>query len=70
MQVKPAVFDLFLSAAIGCYLAVIYLLLNNSAMIVVFLTGMLARAEKDGEERNGHSKSNGLRNGHKNGHAF
>ena len=29
-RVKPAVFDLFLSAAIGCYLGILYLLLNNT----------------------------------------
>ena len=61
-RVKPAVFDLFLSAAIGCYLALIYLVLNNSTAIVVFLTGLVKEKEV---EMNGHAKSNGFRNGHK-----
>ena len=39
-RVKPAVFDLFLSAAIGCYLGLLYLLLNNSTVILVFLSGI------------------------------
>jgi len=69
-RVKPAVFDLFLSAAIGCYLSLLYLILNNSYVIVVFLSGLLAKSDKEGDERNGHSKSNGFKNGVKNGHAY
>jgi len=68
-RVKPAVFDLFLSAAIGCYLGLVYLILNNSYIIVAFLTGILARSEKE-DDRNGHSKANGFKNGVKNGHAY
>merc|ERR1712179_165812 len=65
-RVKPAVFDLFLSAAIGCYLALVYLLINNSSVIIIFLTGLVREKEV---EMNGHSKSNGVKNGHKL-HAF
>jgi len=65
-RVKPAVFDLFLSAAIGCYLALVYLLINNSSVIIIFLTGLVKEKEV---EMNGHSKSNGVKNGHKL-HAF
>lgn len=61
-RVKPAVFDLFLSAAIGCYLALVYLLINNSSVIIMFLTGLVKEKEV---EMNGHSKSNGVKNGHK-----
>merc|ERR1712240_487843 len=61
-RVKPAVFDLFLSAAIGCYLALVYLLFNNSSVIIMFLTGLVKEKEV---EMNGHSKSNGVKNGHK-----
>merc|ERR1719228_2800165 len=60
-RVKPAVFDLFLSAAIGCYLGILYLLLNNTP-ILVFLSGLLSR-EKEGEQANGHAKAVGFRNG-------
>jgi len=68
-RVKPAVFDLFLSAGIGCYLAVIYLLLTNSSLFTTFLTSLLAR-DKETEAVNGHAKANGFKNGHRNGHAF
>jgi len=69
-RVKPAVFDLFLSAGIGCYLAILYLILNNSSLLLGMLSGLLTR-EKEVEERNGHAKhSNGIKNGHRNGHAF
>merc|ERR1712013_424682 len=61
-RVKPAVFDLFLSSAIGCYLALVYLLINNSSVIIMFLTGLVKEKEV---EMNGHSKSNGVKNGHK-----
>ena len=61
-RVKPAVFDLFLSAAIGCYLGILYLLLNNTTPILVFLSGLLSR-EKEGEQANGHAKAVGFRNG-------
>merc|ERR1712098_905337 len=61
-RVKPAVFDLFLSAAIGCYLGLLYLILNNSSVIIMFLTGLVKEKEV---EMNGHSKSNGVKNGHK-----
>lgn len=61
-RVKPAVFDLFLSAAIGCYLGLVYLLLNNSTVIILFLTGLVKEKEV---EMNGHAKSNGVKNGHK-----
>ena len=61
-RVKPAVFDLFLSAAIGCYLGVLYLLLNNTTTMLVFLSGLLSR-EKEGEQANGHAKANGFKNG-------
>ena len=61
-RVKPAVFDLFLSAAIGCYLGILYLLLNNTTTIVVFLSGLLSK-EKEVEQANGHVKANGFKNG-------
>ena len=61
-RVKPAVFDLFLSAAIGCYLGILYLLLNNTTTILVFLSGLLSR-EKEGEQSNGHAKAVGFKNG-------
>jgi len=61
-RVKPAVFDLFLSAAIGCYLGLVYLLLNNGTAIILFLTGLVKEKEV---EMNGHAKSNGVKNGHK-----
>jgi len=61
-RVKPAVFDLFLSAAIGCYLGMLYLLLNNTTTIVVFLSGLLSK-EKEVEQANGHAKANGFKNG-------
>ena len=60
-RVKPAVFDLFLSAAIGCYLGVLYLILNNSTAILVFLSGLVK--EKEAEYSNGHAKTNGFKNG-------
>ena len=56
-RVKPAVFDLFLSAAIGCYLGFLYLLLNNSTTILVFLSALVK--DKEGEQANGHAKTNG-----------
>jgi len=61
-RVKPAVFDLFLSAAIGCYLAVLFLILNNSAVILNFLSGFV-RERKEPDQSNGHSKANGFKNG-------
>jgi len=61
-RVKPAVFDLFLSVAIGCYLGLVYLLLNNSTAIITFLMGLVKVKDV---EMNGHAKSNGVKNGHK-----
>jgi len=61
-RVKPAVFDLFLSIAIGCYLGMVYLLLNNSGIIISFLMGLIKEKES---EMNGHAKTNGVKNGHK-----
>ena len=58
--VKPAVFDLVLSLVICAYLGLIYAVIINSKYIVNFFT------LKDKEvEMNGHSKSNGVKNGHK-----
>lgn len=72
-RVKPAVFDLFLSAGIGCYLAIIYLILNNSSLLLAMLSGLLTK-EKETEEKNGYQAknghANGIKNGHRNGHAF
>lgn len=68
-RVKPAVFDLLLSAMIGGYLAVFYLLLTNSSTIVLFLASL----GKDKEvEANGNGvKQNGTaKNGHHKLHAF
>lgn len=62
-RVKPAVFDLFLSAAIGCYLGLLYLILNNSTGILVFLAS-LVKEKKESEHSNGHAKTNGFKNGH------
>lgn len=65
--VKPAIFDLVLSIAIGFYLALIYGVLLNSNTIVTILTGILKEKET---ETNGHLKiNNGVKNGHK-PHAF
>ena len=60
-RVKPAVFDLFLSAAIGCYLGVLYLILNNSSVILLFLTSFVK--DKEGDHANGNAKTNGFKNG-------
>ena len=65
-RVKPAVFDLILSVAIGCYLGIVYFLLNNSTPIIAFLMGLVKQKEA---EMNGHVKSNGVKNGHKH-HAY
>merc|ERR1712112_358755 len=61
-RVKPAVFDLFLSAAIGCYLGILYLILNNSSYILLFLSS-LVKERKELEHSNGHAKTNGFKNG-------
>ena len=61
-RVKPAVFDLFLSAAIGCYLGLLYLILNNGPVILVFLSSLVKERESDGHS-NGHAKTNGYKNG-------
>jgi len=64
-RVKPAVFDLFLSAAIGCYLGLLYLILNNSTGILVFLASLVKdKKETEHHHSNGHAKTNGMRNGH------
>merc|ERR1712080_245227 len=65
-RVKPAVFDLFLSAAIGCYLGILYLILNNSSGILLFLASFVKeKKETDNHHHhsNGHVKANGIRNG-------
>lgn len=63
-RVKPAVFDLFLSAAIGCYLGILYLILNNSSYILLFLSS-LVKEKKESDHLNGHAKTNGFKNGTK-----
>ena len=40
-RVKPAVFDLLLSAVIASYLALVYLLLQNSALILTALASLV-----------------------------
>lgn len=64
-RVKPAVFDLLLSAVIAGYLALVYLLLQNSSLILSLLASLVR--EKKVDEVNGHSKTNGhaRTNGHK-----
>jgi hypothetical protein len=62
-RVKPAVFDLLLSAIIGGYLGVFYLLLLNSSIIVAFLASLVK--EKEVESNGTAIKSNGAKNGHK-----
>lgn len=62
-RVKPAVFDLFLSLAIGCYLGLLYFILNNSSVIIIFLAGII-KEKKETEHSNGHAKTNGIKNGH------
>jgi len=62
-RVKPAVFDLLLSAIIGGYLSVFYLLLLNSSTIVAFLASLVK--EKEVESNGTAIKSNGTKNGHK-----
>merc|ERR1712080_327784 len=62
-RVKPAVFDLFLSAAIGCYLGILYLILNNSSGILLFLASFVKeKKETDNHHHhsNGHVKANGI----------
>ena len=60
--VKPAVFDLVLSLVICAYLGLIYGVIVNSKMIVNLFTSFVREKEV---EMNGHSKSNGVKNGHK-----
>ena len=60
--VKPAVFDLVLSLVICAYLGLIYGVIINSNLIVTFFTSFVKEKEL---EMNGHSKSNGVKNGHK-----
>jgi len=67
-RVKPAVFDLLLSAVIGGYLSLFYLLLLNCSSIVAFFTSLVKKEEA---ETNGSLKGNGngvKMNGTKNGH--
>eukprot|EP00088_Acartia_fossae_P036569 TRINITY_DN3777_c0_g1_i2.p1 TRINITY_DN3777_c0_g1~~TRINITY_DN3777_c0_g1_i2.p1 ORF type:complete len:596 (+),score=158.91 TRINITY_DN3777_c0_g1_i2:27-1790(+) len=61
-RVKPAVFDLLLSIVICSYLAVLYLILQNSTTILSVLSSLVR--ERKVEESNGHSKVNGKLNGH------
>ena len=60
--VKPAVFDLVLSLVICAYLGVIYAVIINSKVLVNLFTSFIKEKEV---EMNGHSKSNGVKNGHK-----
>ena len=60
--VKPAVFDLLLSIVILGYLSLLYGFIVNSRLIVLYFSQFF----KDKEvEMNGHSKTNGVKNGHK-----
>jgi len=66
-RVKPAIFDLLLSLVIAAYLGLLYLLLNNSSAVLLTLASLLK--ERKVEDMNGHSKSNGFKNGHAKLHA-
>jgi len=67
-RVKPAVFDLLLSAVIGCYLGLFYLFLLNSTAIVAFLSNLVK--EKELEANGTAAKTNGTKNGHHKLHAY
>jgi hypothetical protein len=67
-RVKPAVFDLLLSLVICSYLAVIYLILQNSNTILTVLSSIVR--ERKVEDSNGHAKMNGKMNGHSKQHAY
>jgi len=68
-RVKPAVFDLLLSALIGGYLSLFYLLLINSSTIVAFLANL--GKEKELEANGNAVKQNGAaKNGHQKLHAY
>jgi hypothetical protein len=67
-RVKPAVFDLLLSLVICSYLAVIYLILQNSNTILSVLSSIVR--ERKVEDSNGHAKMNGKMNGHSKQHAY
>lgn len=68
-RVKPAVFDLLLSALIGGYLSLFYLLLINSSSIVAFLANL--GKEKEVEANGNGVKQNGAaKNGHHKLHAY